>query len=362
MHPLGQHFLAALRDTQVTPEVRDLILKEKVLGFTLFKWNIESVEQLQALNEELQSLAHQAGYELILAVDQEGGRVERLPSPYLKIPPMKKWQKLLSEAGNENIFYDLGVLLGEEVRSAGFNLNFAPVVDVDTNPKNPIIGNRAFSEDPKMVAECAKNLIQGMLSVGVIPCLKHFPGHGATNADSHLELPLDERPFDQIKDVDLVPYQKLIEENLAPTLMTAHVQYSQIDDDVPATLSPTILSDLLRDELGYKGVVFSDDFLMKAIFDHYGLHDACLKFFKSDGDVVLICKYPDMTLKLIRQLKVEIQGDRLEKKLKSSFERIQAMKNQYLKPVGNAESLVVTKLIKKHREFLAKHFPDFLNN
>lgn len=356
MHPLGQHFLAALRETQVTPEVRDLILKEKILGFTLFKWNIENAEHLQALNEELQSLAHQAGYELILAVDQEGGKVERLPEPYLKIPSMQKWQKALEKNQDNDLFYKLGAMLGEAVRSAGFNLNFAPVVDVDTNPNNPIIGNRAFSSDPEIVYQCAKDVIRGLLDKGVIPCLKHFPGHGATSADSHLELPVDNRSFDVIKNIDLLPYQKLISENLAPTLMTAHVKYSQIDNDVPATLSATILADLLRQEMNYKGVVFSDDFLMKAIFDHYGLHDACLKFFKSDGDVVLICKYPDMTLKLIRQLQKELKGHLLEKKLKDSLQRIQNLKKDYLKPVKKSERMTLRNLIQKHKNFVQEHF------
>lgn len=340
MHPIGQHFLAAMRDTQVTSEVKELILKEKVLGFTLFKWNIESAEQLKELNAELQSLAKQAGYELILAVDQEGGRVERLPAPYLQIPPMRKWADLHFANPEKRILYQLGKILGEQVRMAGFNLNFSPVVDVDTNPNNPIIGNRAFSSEPEAVYECAKEIILGLTEMGVISCLKHFPGHGDTNADSHLEMPFDDRDFSVLQDVDLVPYKRLIQDDLAHSLMTAHVKYTQIDNSMPATLSPMILTEMLRKELNYNGLVFSDDFLMKAIFDHYGLHDACLKFFQSDGDVVLICKYPDMTLKLIRQLREELNGQLLEKKLRNAYKRIDALKKKFLpqKPLPFSES------------------------
>lgn len=356
MHPIGQHFLAALRDTQVTSEIRDLILKEKVLGFTLFKWNIESAEQLCALTAELHALAKQAGYPLVLAIDQEGGRVERLPEPYLQIPAMRKWFEVYERTGDTKLFYELGKLLAEEVRSAGFNLNFAPVVDVDTNPINPIIGNRAFSSEAEAVYRCAKDLIRGMHAQGVMACLKHFPGHGATSADSHLELPFDDRNYTAMQNIDLLPYKRLIEDDLAPTIMTAHVKYPQIDNEMPATLSPVILSDLLRGELGYQGIIFSDDFLMKAIFDHYGLHDACLKFFKSDGDVVLICKYPDMTLKLISQLRNELQGQLLEKKLKDSYRRIRAMQERYLKPLPQVNPKDLASLLRQHREFVDRHF------
>ncbi len=138
--------------------------------------------------------------------------------------------------------------------------------------------------------------------------------------------------------------------------MTAHVKYPQIDGELPATLSPSILSDLLRGELGYDGVVFSDDFLMKAIFDHYGLHDACLKFFKSDGDVVLICKYPDMTLKLISQLRQEVKGQWLEKKLKASFKRIEKLKQTVLQPATSAAPKPVSDLVAEHRRFVRDVF------
>lgn len=356
MHPIGQHFLAALRDTEVTAEVRDLILKEKVLGFTLFKWNIESPEQLCELTSELHALAAQAGYPLVLAIDQEGGRVERLPEPYLQIPAMRKWYEVYQSSGNTQLFYELGTMLAEEVRSCGFNLNFAPVVDVDTNPINPIIGNRAFSSEAEIVYLCARDLIRGMHDHGVMACLKHFPGHGATSADSHLELPFDNRNFDEIQNIDLIPYKRLIQDGLAPTLMTAHVKYPQIDNEVPATLSPVILSDLLRGELNYQGIIFSDDFLMKAIFDHYGLHDACLKFFKSDGDVVLICKYPDMTLKLISQLRAELKGQLLEKKLVDSYQRIRVMQERYLKPLPTFAKADLEPLLNKHRAFVTKYF------
>jgi beta-N-acetylhexosaminidase len=231
-------------------------LKEKILGFTLFAHNIESAAQLIELNKELKSLAKQVGYDIVIAVDQEGGKVERLPSPFSKIKPMRDWGDIFSQTGRVEPLYELGKILGSEVRAAGFNLDFAPVVDVDLHSANPIIGNRSFSSHPEVVYKLARQVIRGLLHEGMIPCLKHFPGHGATTKDSHLELPHDNRPADKIFRYDILPFKKLIEEDLAPTIMTAHVVYSELDKKNPATLSEKIIKEILREKLNYDGMVF----------------------------------------------------------------------------------------------------------
>lgn len=357
-HPIGQHFLAGFDGFSVTDDVRELILKEKILGFTLFKWNIESAAQLKALNDELKALAREAGYELILAVDQEGGRVQRLPAPFTKIPAMRHWSEACSRSGATGTIYELGRVLGCEVRLAGFNMDFAPVVDVDTNAQNPIIGDRAFSSDAGVVAKHARELIRGLVREGVIPCLKHFPGHGATLKDSHLELPVDERSWAELLALDVVPYLSLIAESLAPAVMTAHVLYPKIDADNPATLSRRIVGELLRGDLGYDGVVFSDDFTMKAIADNHELGRAARTFFEIGGDVVLVCKHPEWSLDIIRRLKSESAANDaadLKEGLRRAACRVENLKRQFFPSFhGGGDLAAVTE---KNRAFVNGIFP-----
>lgn len=357
IHAVGQHFLAGFDGFSVTDDVRELILKEKILGFTLFKWNIESAGQLKALNDELQSLAREAGYELILAVDQEGGRVQRLPEPFTKIPAMRFWAEACAKCGTPEAVHELGRILGCEVRLAGFNLDFAPVVDIDTNAQNPIIGDRSFASDAATVTHHARELIRGLIREGVIPCLKHFPGHGATHKDSHLELPVDDRPWEELRALDVVPYLSLISENLAPAVMTAHVLYPKIDSHNPATLSRHIIGDFLRGELGYDGVVFSDDFLMKAIADNHDLTDAARTFFEIGGDVVLVCKRPELSLEMIQRLKSECAANNasnLRENLRHATQRIENLKRQFFPSFHGEVSLASA--TKRHQDFVKSIF------
>lgn len=348
MHPLGRHFLAGFEGFAVTPQVRDLILKQNILGFTLFSWNIESAEQLIALNEELRSLARQAGYDLILAVDQEGGRVARLPEPFTKIPPMRACAKLTEEQ-----LFLLGQIVSEEVSLAGFNLDFAPVVDLDLHPENPIIGDRSFSKNPDEVLRCVKNFIRGFEKEGVLTCLKHFPGHGATTQDTHEGRAKDPRTFSEIEGADLLPYKKLIQEKFAQTIMTAHVTYESIDPKHPATLSAKIIKNILREDLKFNGVLFSDDFLMKAIRDHYDLTEAAKQFFEIGGDVVLICKEPERTLEILSRLKKEVDP-RLQSSLKASFERLRGLVRSKKRAVFSNACLA--EITKRHQGVISDFF------
>jgi beta-N-acetylhexosaminidase len=349
---VASHILAGLEGTQISPLERDLILKHKVLGFTLFKRNIASPEAMVALNEELQALAKQAGYELILAVDQEGGRVARLPEPFSTIKPMREWASLFEKNSNIEDIHTLGKILGSEVKAAGFNLDFAPVVDLDTNSNNPIIGDRSFSAYPDVVYKLARHFIRGLMSEGVLPCLKHFPGHGHTEKDSHLELPVDNREAVDIETNDLIPYQKLIAEGLAPTLMTAHVMYPKIDKDNPGTLSKPILTDWLRKKLNYQGIIFSDDFLMKAIADNYDLFEASKQFIQCGGDVILVCDQPEVSVSLIEKLNHEIGNNKdLESSLKTAQGRIQKLQKFITKPSKISD---YQKIAKTNQDLLSK--------
>lgn len=355
---IGQHFLAGFDGPSVTQEVRDLILKERVLGFTLFKWNIESAGQLFELTGELKSLAREAGYDLLIAVDQEGGRVERLPEPFNRIPSMRRWTEICRKEGSIQPIAELGKILGREVRLAGFNLDFAPVVDVDLNEANPIIGDRSFSSDAAEVTRYARAVIRGLIGEGVIPCLKHFPGHGATSKDSHLELPVDERAAKDILTIDVSPYRALFAEGLVPALMTAHVLYPQIDADNPGTLSEKIVSKILREDLAYDGVVFSDDLLMKAIADNYDLAEVCERFFLIGGDAALVCKEPELTIELIGKIRAKTSlanGDELLAKLGKARSRLNALKAKFL-PDLHADAGAFAQIVARHKSYVEKLF------
>lgn len=349
---IAPHLLGALAGTQISTLEKNLILKHKILGFTLFKRNIESLEQLLDLNTELQALAKQAGYELILSVDQEGGRVFRLPEPFPKIPPMREWGKKFDETQDATLLYKLGQMLAEQVYLTGFNMDFAPLIDVDLNPDSPIIGDRSFSSSAEAVYLMARQVIRGFENKNVLTCLKHYPGHGFVNQDSHLTLPIDERDPSEIKKIDLLPYKKLIAENLAPSVMTAHVSYPKWDSNNPATLSPTILGHL-RTQLNYDGVIFSDDYLMKAIFDNYDLTDALHQFFKADGDAALICDKPDLIEETI--IKYD-QNYSQSSTLTNSKKRLQELKKRFSILTTPLSLSQIKQALEKHQNWLNQVF------
>lgn len=342
--PCGQHFLSGFDGFSVTPVVRDLILKDKILGFTLFKWNIESAEQLRELNRELTALGHQAGYDIVLAVDQEGGRVERLPAPFNRVPSMRRWMALCDQQASLAPLTELGRILGRETRLAGFNLDFAPVVDVDLNEHNPAIGDRSFSSDPQKVAAGACEIAKGLIAEGVIPCFKHFPGHGATSVDSHLDLPVDERSVDDLWATDILPYREAMARGLVATLMTAHVLYPNIDAQAPATLSPKIIDGLLRQRLGYDRLVFSDDMTMQAIADRLDLADAAKSFFMAGGDVALVCKGAEHCRDIVAKIAGDDDPD-LAQALARAQTRISALKARFFPAFARDENWrdIVTK-------------------
>jgi beta-N-acetylhexosaminidase len=198
----------------------------------------------------------------------------------------------VGEVGNARLARDMGYLVGQELRAVGVNYDFAPVLDVDTNPDNPVIGDRAFSRDPKKVAQLALAFAEGLRLADVIPCGKHFPGHGDTNQDSHKTLPRIDRDLDSLRKTELVPFAAAAEAGLA-SIMTAHVLYPALDAELPATLSPYILQKLLREELGYDGVVVSDDFEMAAIAERFAQGEAARLALAASVDLMLVCHRED---------------------------------------------------------------------
>jgi beta-N-acetylhexosaminidase len=280
----GQRLIIGIAGPSITPEERSFIRDAKPGGFILFSRNVEEPAQVRELNRELASLLP-ADLPPIRCVDQEGGRVQRVKAPATAWPPMR-W---VGNVGDLEFTRAVGVALAREVHALGFDLDFAPVVDVDSNPKNPIIGDRAFANDPGATGRQVAAFISGMQGAGVIACAKHFPGHGDTATDSHLELPVVEKDPPDLEQVELAPFADAVAAGVA-TVMTAHVLYPAWDEEVPATMSSRILDGLLRKRLGFGGLLISDDLEMKAVRGRYPLEQQLRMASSATVDAFLACK------------------------------------------------------------------------
>jgi beta-N-acetylhexosaminidase len=259
-----------------------------VAGVVLFSRNVETPRQVRDLCREIRSVAGRGRPAPLIAIDQEGGRVQRLTEPgFTRFPPARCYSTLCCHA--ERAAEAVAEAIAEELRAVGMDINFAPVLDVDSNPENPVIGDRALSNDPSLSARLGVSFFRGTLSRGVIPVGKHFPGHGATDADSHETLPVVRSAGKTLLSRDLHPFRRAIRAGI-PALMTAHVLYPALDKEFPATLSEKILGSLLRRQLRFRGVVFSDALEMKAITGRFGVGDAAVRAVSAGCDVVMVCR------------------------------------------------------------------------
>jgi beta-N-acetylhexosaminidase len=277
---VGSLFVVGFDGTTPPDSLIELIQEYSIGGVILFKRNITSKDQLARLISDIRAAAGER--RMIISVDHEGGRVFRMPPPFTQFVPMGK-------VTSPRDAHEIGKIMATELKEVGFNVNFAPVLDANTNIKNPVIGDRSFSSDPYKVAELGSALIKGLQENGIIACGKHYPGHGDTSLDSHLALPKVSATMGRLESVELIPFAAAIESGVK-SLMTAHVIYEGIDSELPATLSPKLINDLLRHKLRYKGVVFTDDLRMSAISDQWGVNNACLMSLNAGCDVCLICR------------------------------------------------------------------------
>ena len=280
---IGQLLIGSLPGKTIPQEMRSLAREFQLGGVILFSRNIEAPEQVAELSHDVQALA--SGLPLWLSVDQEGGRVARLRAPFTEWPPMA----VLGRSGDPALAERFAAALAAELRAVGVTLDYAPVLDIHTNPGNPVIGDRALAGDAQMVATLGAAIVRGLQAHGVAACGKHFPGHGDTSVDSHLDLPLVEHPPDRLRRVEFVPFRAAIAADVA-FIMTAHVLVPSLDEAKPATLSRRIVYDLLRDELGFEGVILSDDLEMKALARDYSLADAAVQAIAAGCDGILICR------------------------------------------------------------------------
>ncbi len=259
-------------------------LKKGLGGVIFFRKNVQDVDQVVALCESAHAAARELPLAPFVSLDQEGGRVVRVQDPLTPLPTMRS----VGDKNDLHLAADVAEVIATEVCALGFNLNYSPVIDVDTNPDNPVIGDRAFSRDPETVARFGGAFVAGHLASGVIPCGKHFPGHGDTDTDSHLTLPTISHDRARLDQIELHPFKKLAEAGI-PMIMTAHVVVPAIDPEEPATLSPLSLTGILRDEMKYEGIIATDDLEMAAVAERYEIEKLVLKSLHAGADLFLIC-------------------------------------------------------------------------
>ena len=298
------------------------------VGFVvLFARNVASPQQVAALNASIKAAAPGS---IAICVDQEGGRVARLREGFTPLPAMRS----LGERNDAGLAFAIGQMMGRELRAVGFDVDFAPVLDVDTNPANPVIGSRSFSHDPQIVARLAVQLAAGLQDAGVAACGKHFPGHGDTSQDSHVALPRLDHDLARLEAVELVPFEAAARAGIA-AIMTSHIVFTPLDAISPATLSPAVLDGVLRRRLKYDGLVFTDDLEMGAITQHCDTGEAAVRAIEAGADVALICHTVARQRAAIAAIMSAIRSERLgRERLEQSLERIDRLHARYARPVA----------------------------
>jgi beta-N-acetylhexosaminidase len=283
----------------LTEDDRRRLSHPLVGGLILFSRNFDNPEQLARLTADVHTLR---APHLVIAADQEGGRVQRFRDGFTRIPPMRAIGRVWDEHPGRarRLAHDAGFVLGAELRAHGVDLSFAPVLDLDWGAST-VIGDRALHRDPDVVSELALALMQGLKDAGMAACGKHFPGHGFVVADSHVATPVDERDFADIALADLVPFRRLAQNGLA-SIMPAHVVYPRVDPR-PAGFSSRWLTDVLRRELGFEGVIFSDDLAMEGAAVAGGIADRARAALDAGCDMVLVCNREDLADELLSGLR-----------------------------------------------------------
>lgn len=311
-------------------EIKDFIRNDHVGGIIFFGRNIGSPKEILKLTTELQHEAKKSGQEspLLICIDQENGVVRRLGEGTTVFPGAM----LLGATHDSKNAYTMGLGTGKELKGLGINWNLAPTVDVNNNPLNPVIGVRSYGEDPAFVSEFGQAAMKGMQAAGVITTLKHFPGHGDTDLDSHLELPTITHDNKRLEEVELLPFKQCIAEG-ADTIMSAHVYFPAIEkkEGVPATLSKNVITGLLREKLGFQGVITTDCMEMKAIADTIGTARGAVEAIKAGIDLIMVSHLPDIQKDTIEEIVQAVQSGEIEESvIDEAYERVKRLKAKYL--------------------------------
>ena len=329
----GQLLVVGFDGTTLPNDLRDALAKGERGGVILFKRNVQSIDgretdivQVAQLNAAIVA-ASPSSLPPLISIDQEGGRVKRLGEPVMQLPPMR----VLGDLGDVALVSAIGRAVGLELAALGFNMSFAPVLDVATNPANPIIGDRAFGADPRTVMRCGVAYLRGLQAASVLGCGKHFPGHGDTELDSHLALPRVRHGRKRLDEIEIPPFRAAIGAGVA-AVMTAHIVFDALDAGAPATLSRAVVGSLLRAELGFEGLCISDDLTMQGVSPSGGKEPAevakvAVEAVEAGCDVLLVAHEGEAVCAAHRALVARAEKDaRFRTRCVQSFERFARIK------------------------------------
>lgn len=336
---IGQMIFAGVKGTNFSNETKQLVSTEKIGGLIFYKDNLKEKNQAIALLNAIREESKNERFPLFLGVDQEGGRISRLPG-LNRLPTNQK----IGEWNNSTLSYNIGSHLGKEMNAFGFNLDFAPVLDVNSNPKNPIIGDRSFGPNASLVSRLGIQTMKGIQSQNVISVVKHFPGHGDTSVDSHLELPVIQKSLEDLQKLELVPFKDAIEDG-ADVVMIAHILLPKIDPSFPSSMSHEIITGILREQLQFDGVVMTDDMTMKAILGNYDIAQAAVEAVKAGNDIVLIAHdYTNVKKAIDAIVEAVNNGQISENRINESVNRILLLKEKYRLTNDKVKDVNVQKL------------------
>lgn len=323
---IGQMVMCGFKGHEPSKNIKQLIQEHSIGGVIYFARNVQRPRQLLELSKELQVIAtkSKSGLPLFIAIDQEGGMVARITEGVTLMPG----NMALGAAKDEQGVYQAAYRSGQELRALGINMNFAPCLDVNNNPLNPVIGVRSYGEDVELVSSFGLKAIEGYQNAGISATIKHFPGHGDTTVDSHLDLPQIPHDLERLHQLELVPFKRAIEAGV-DAIMTAHVVFPAFEAKKPATLSAPMITGLLREELQYDGLIVTDCMEMKAIVDYFGVEEAAVLAVEAGVDLVLVSHSFERQVGTLQALIQAVESGRIpEERINQSVQRILFYKNK----------------------------------
>ncbi|WP_336759827.1 beta-N-acetylhexosaminidase [Paenibacillus sp. USHLN196] len=322
---IGQMILAGVQGTTLDDQAKQMITDQKVGGIIFYANNVTTLEGTAKFVQSIKEANQSNPVPIFMSVDQEGGKVSRMPETVASIPSNGKVGRTKDSA----LAKTMGELLARQVQLVGFNVDFAPVLDVNSNPKNPVIGDRSFGSSAELVSRMGIAEMKGLRSEGIIPVVKHFPGHGDTSVDSHLDLPVVNKTEKQLSELEWIPFQAAVKEQVE-AVMVAHILFPKLDPDHPASLSDVIIGEHLRGKFKYDGVVITDDLSMGAIAKNFKLDEAAIATVKAGSDILLVAHSYESAKTIFDTLRSAVKsGEISESRIDESVRRILTLKQQY---------------------------------
>ncbi|AQM60895.1 beta-N-acetylhexosaminidase [Clostridium baratii] len=323
---IGQLVVSGFYGTTLDENILKLIKEDKISGVILFNRNVKDSSTLLSLNNSLKESNKNNKLPLFISVDEEGGLVTRMPKDIKRLPT----NKYIGSLNNKDLSYKVGEILGEKLSYFGFNMNFAPVLDINSNPNNPVIGDRSFGNNKDTVAILGTSTMKGIQSKNIISVVKHFPGHGDTSVDSHVNLPVVNYDINRLNSFEFVPFKTAIQ-NGTDAVMVGHILLPKIDSKYPSSMSYEIVTNILRKDLGFNGLVVSDDMTMGAITENYSIEEASIKAINAGVDLLLVCQKYENTENVLKALKEAVLNETISKeRLDNALYNIISIKKKYL--------------------------------